>query len=302
MDKAKRVVEDFTSRAGHHDTTVTENVAPAVEHETIRPTQHEEINTAINKEIHQDHYHRKVQPVHDTQVLPEQHMHKQGKVINREFDNRDDASTERALRAEAGKLRDERTVTGTTHTQSHAPVVQGEQVHHHVHETVQPVVHKETIQPSVVHTTVPIHETHHEQAKIHGTTTLPAVSMDEFKRQGGALGGQSSRTGTFEGCPKGVHMAGCGHADGSGPQPSMSTTSSGTRGMRSRSSSISSSDEEKMSSNRISGTKTSSTTTSGIGLQSSSSATSTEKKKPSLIDRLNPMKDSDGDGKRGFMS
>jgi hypothetical protein len=298
MDKAKRVVEDFTSRAGHHDTTVTENVAPAVEHETVRPTQHEEINTAINKEIHQDHYHQKVQPVHDTQVLPEQHMHKQGKVISREFDNRDNASTERALRSEQAKLRDERTVTGTTHTQSHAPVVQGEQVHHHVHETIQPVVHKETIQPSVVHTTVPIHETHHEQAKIHGTTTLPAVSMDEFKRQGGALGGQQSRTGTFEGCPKGVHMPGCGHAEGSGPQTStMSSGMTGSKGMRS-SSSISSSDEENTRSSRISGTQTSST---GLhGTTTGGSTTST--KKPSLIDRLNPMKDADNDGKRGFMS
>jgi hypothetical protein len=29
-------------------------------------------------------------------------------------------------------------------------------VHHHVHEHVQPVINKETVQPHVVHTTIPI--------------------------------------------------------------------------------------------------------------------------------------------------
>ncbi|KAK4666450.1 hypothetical protein QC763_300360 [Podospora pseudopauciseta] len=291
MDRAKQAVDEFVSKAGHHDTTVEERVAPAVKKETVRPTQHEEINTAIDKEVHQDHYHRKVQPIHDTEVLPEQHIHNRGKVVNREFDNRDNEATERALRAEAGKIKDERTVTGTTHTQSHAPVVQGEQVHHHVHETIQPVIHKETIQPSVVHTTVPIHEVHHEQAKHHGTTTLPAMSMNEFKQQGGALGGSSERYGAFEGCPKGVHQQGCGHEIGSGPAPnkmtsstSRSTATTGTSGI---SSSMSSSEEN------ISST----TGTTGLG----SSSVNTEKAKPSLLDRLNPMKDADGDGKRGFM-
>ncbi|KAK4180665.1 hypothetical protein QBC36DRAFT_177267 [Triangularia setosa] len=294
MDRAKQAVEDFVSKAGHHDTTVEERVAPAVKKETIKPTQHEEITTAIDKEVHQDHYHRKIQPIHDTEVLPEQHTHNRGKVVNREFDNRDNEATERALRAEAGKIKDERTVTGTAHTQSHAPVVQGKQVHHHVHETIQPVIHKETIQPSVVHTTVPIHEVHHEQAKYHGTTTLPTMSMGEFKQQGGALGGSSERHGTFEGCPKGVHQQGCGHEIGSGPTSSKMTSSTsktaGTTGASGISSSMSSSAEENMSASGTAGT-------TGLG----SSGMNTEKAKPSLLDRLNPMKDADGDGKRGFM-
>src|SRR4051794_3723329 len=58
MEKTKKAVDDFMSQAGRHDTTVTESTAPAVEHQTIRPNQHEEINTAVDQEIHQDHYHR----------------------------------------------------------------------------------------------------------------------------------------------------------------------------------------------------------------------------------------------------
>lgn len=55
MEKAKQAIRDFTSKSGHHDTTVHSATAPAVEHETVRPQQHENINTAIDREVHQDH-------------------------------------------------------------------------------------------------------------------------------------------------------------------------------------------------------------------------------------------------------
>jgi hypothetical protein len=129
MEKAQAAVSNFLSKAGHHDTTVNEEVAPAVKHETVKPAQHEEINTAINKEFHQDHYRNVVQPVQDREVLPEQHTHRASNVIHREVDHNDKEATERTLRAEAGKLRDQRVVTDTTYTQNQAPVVQGEQVH-----------------------------------------------------------------------------------------------------------------------------------------------------------------------------
>ncbi|KAK0707291.1 hypothetical protein B0H67DRAFT_556017 [Lasiosphaeris hirsuta] len=259
MDKTKKAVGDFMSKAGHHDTTVHEKVAPAIKHETIKPTQHEEINTAVDQEVHQDHYHRTVQPVQDQEVLPEQHRHKVAGTVQREFDHRDQVTTERALKAEAGKLRNEREIADTSHTYSRAPVVQGEHVHHHVHETVQPLVQKEIIQPEVVHTTVPVHEVHHNTARHHPTSELPPVSMDEFEKKGGALGGAEGRTSAFEGCPKGrgVHEGGTG--------------------MPEHSHAISSSDEDRIES-----------TTSGS-------------EKPSLMDRLNPYKDADGDGKKGFM-
>ncbi|KAK5663852.1 hypothetical protein OQA88_55 [Cercophora sp. LCS_1] len=254
MEKAKRAVEDFVSKSGHDDTTLTEQVAPSVTHETVKPMQHEQIETAVDKEIHQDHHRRIVQPVKDQEILPEQHVHKAGKVINREFDHRDTEATERALRAESSKYRNERTVEGTTYSQSHAPTVQGEQIHHHVTETVQPIIEKETIQPKVVHTTVPIHEVHHEQARDHGTTTMPAVSMDEFKRQGGTLGSS---------------------------QVEPSSSGIGSMGTSSTAKSTSPS---------------ASSTTGNIGLGQSSIPEDKEKKKPSLLDRLNPMKDAEGRG------
>jgi hypothetical protein len=47
----------------------------------------------------------------------------------------------------------------------------------------------------VVHTTVPVHEVHHKDARHHGTTTLPEVSMDEFNKQHGVGSGVGSGSG-----------------------------------------------------------------------------------------------------------
>ncbi|KAK4447393.1 hypothetical protein QBC34DRAFT_467489 [Podospora aff. communis PSN243] len=284
MDKTKKALGDMMSKAGHHDTTVTEETAPAIEQKTIKPTQHEEISTAVEQEVHQDHYHRTIQPVAASETLPEQHKHRVAGTVHREFDHRDSGSTEQALRAEAGKLRDTKTVEETTKTQSRAPTVQGEHVHHHVHETIQPVIQKEVIQPEVIHTAVPVHEVHHNAARIHPTSTKEAMTAEEFKKAGGSLSGSTTvRTNQFEGCPqgKGVHDT---------------ATSSTTSGMSS--SGISSSNKTSgMSSTGTTGI--SSTGTTGLG---SSTSTSTSEKKPSLIDRLNPYKDADNDGKKGFLS
>lgn len=129
MNKTKEAVREFLSGSGQHDTTVHDEVAPSVKHETVNPTQREEVNTAVNKEIHQDHYHHTVQPIHDREILPEQHKHNVEAVNHREFDHRDHEATRRAVEGEAKRLHDERVVNETVHTQTQAPVVHGERIH-----------------------------------------------------------------------------------------------------------------------------------------------------------------------------
>lgn len=130
MDKAKAAITEFMGKSGHHDTTVHEAVAPAVQHEVIKPHVHEEINTAIDKEVHQDHYHRTIQPIHDREVLPEAHTAKLGAVQHREFDHRDIEGTKRTLVEDQARFADERRVEAATHSQSVAPTIGGEHVHH----------------------------------------------------------------------------------------------------------------------------------------------------------------------------
>ena len=126
-------------KAGHHDTTVHEKVAPAVVNEKIIKHRHEEATTAIDREIHQDHYHTSIQPVFDREVLPEKHVHNVVGVETREHRHGDAEAIKAKLEQERLQFKNTR-VQGPTHeTHSAAPVIAGEHVHHHVHEVRQHV-------------------------------------------------------------------------------------------------------------------------------------------------------------------
>ena len=102
--------------------------------------------------------------------------------------------------------------------------------------------------------------------------------MADFKRQGGSLTGREERYDGFEGEPKGVSSAvGAAESDISG-------TGSGLSG-----------------SGRHTGTSSGLTGSSNT-IGDNYDASTTTGKKPSLMDRLNPMKDTDGDGKKGVMN
>lgn len=94
--------------------------------------------------------------------------------------------------------------------------------------------------------------------------------MSEFKKQGGVLGGRGEKYDGFEGEPRAIGKALGGHDHShtgpTAPHGHVGTTGSGVVG------------------------STSNTTHSG-----------TTAAKPSMLDKLNPMKDADGDGKKGFM-
>ncbi len=66
------------------------------------------------------------------------------------------------------------------------------------------MIQKETIQPQVIHTTIPIHEIHENEPKHHAASALPAVSLADFKKQGGTLTGREERYDGFEGEPKAI--------------------------------------------------------------------------------------------------
>jgi len=285
MDKAKQAVSSFMAKAGHHDTTVHEKVAPHVQKETVNEHRREEKQIARDHEVHQDHYHTTVQPVKDQEVLPEQHHHNMGGVEHRTHDHRNHHETKDRLHKEAAQFQHESVRAPTQHTtSSHAPEIAGEHVHHHVHETIQPVVHKETIEPHVVHTTVPVHETHYNAPKHHNTSALPAVSMGEFKKQGGSLSGRDEQFDRFSGEPNSIEkVAGktLGHT-GAGHHNNTGNTGVTGAGVGSG----------------HSGTHH----TGDAATDAARHATAgSHGNKPSMMDKLNPMKDADGDGKKGFM-
>ncbi len=142
MEAAKNSVKKFMSNSGHHETTVHESVAPAVQQETVQKEQHERQTTAIDKEVHQDHYHTTEQPVKHSEVLPEQHHQNVMPTEHRSYEHDNADEVQRKLATEQSRYRDDTHHVEGARTSTAEPTVAGEHVHHHVHETIQPVVQK----------------------------------------------------------------------------------------------------------------------------------------------------------------
>jgi len=307
MEAARAAVHKITSRKGH-TTDVDEYVNPAVTSETVKPHRHEETQEAIDREVHQHHYHTTVQPISHKEHLPEKHTHNITPQVHREFKHDNEDDTKQRVAQELGQFQHSSTTHQTTHSTNVAPAVTGEHVHHHVHETVQPIIHKETVQPEVVHTTVPIHETHHAGSQHHGMSALPMKTLDEFKHAGGVLSGNKSHTHEeYDGAPRpyneklsttiekvlpghhgshtgtgsgltGSNTTGTHHGTGSGLTGSNNGMTGSHTGHHNGSSNLGTTDRR---------------TDSGIG--------SDGYNKPSMGDKLNPRVDADRDGKAGFM-
>jgi hypothetical protein len=274
-------------------------VNPAIVNENVTPTKHEHVQTAVDREIHQDHHHTSVQPIQHKEVLPEKHTHNIVGVDHRNIQHGNDDHVRQRLEAERAQFKDTRTVGSVQESQSVKPTIAGEHIHHHVHENIQPVIQKETIQPAVVHTTIPVHEVHQNESKHHTTSQLPAVTMDEFQAQGGRLEGRSERIDAFAGEPKSVggSLGGVG-AHGSTTRTEQNSLN-GHNGTTKSNNGITNSNSNNVANGSTQGAHhgTNQTTTG----TTTRSTTNSSVKKVSLMDKLNPKVDADGDGKAGFM-
>jgi len=189
-------IREHVARNGQNDTSVYEKVAPHVTEATVIPTRHVIVKPVVEREVHQSHYHTSIQPIVVEEVLPEQHEHELQPVDHTEYKyGNEDAVKQKAT--DVSRFADKREEKETEHSQFEHPTVAAEHVHHHVFETIQPVIQKRTIVPKVVHVTVPKREVHHQEAKYHGETPLPPISMAEYQR----LAGQGDRSFNFNGSP-----------------------------------------------------------------------------------------------------
>lgn len=92
--------------------------------------------------------------------------------------------------------------------------------------SVQPVIQKQTFEYHVFHVVMPVREIHHNAAQHYSTSSLPTVTLDDFKRAGGQLNGREERYDAFEGEPRSVgqaHGSPLAAAPGSGSATEYST-------------------------------------------------------------------------------
>lgn len=188
MQRAEAAVKDFLGKKNHHSVDIEQETAPAVVHERVVQKQHENVTTALDREVHQHHHQTHVQPIQDQVLESEKHHHNVIPIEHRESRHNKDREVEAQLQEHRGNFRDEREVLPVETTNSSRNLV-GEHVHHHIHDVIQPVVERETIQPHVVHTTVPIHERIENEPVVHKGNVLPTLSMNEFNKAGHSLTG-----------------------------------------------------------------------------------------------------------------
>nr|POE87882.1 hypothetical protein CFP56_11111 [Quercus suber] len=164
------------------DTSMTEDVAPAVEHAKVTKQHETREQEVVDKERHQDHYHTTIQPLKDSEVLPEKHNAEIAETEHRNFDH-DHTDAKGSAEADRAGFASTTEKGQTFESTTQEPGKATEHVHHHLHETVQPVIEKEIIDPSITHRTIPIKERHQEPSQNHGVTTNKAMSVDEFKNK-----------------------------------------------------------------------------------------------------------------------
>ncbi|KAM3424322.1 hypothetical protein BST61_g11141 [Cercospora zeina] len=201
MDEARKAVEAFMARNGRHDTTVHETVAPAVTQEVLTRREHQDITRAVDKEFHQDHYHTSVQPITTEEHREEQHHALVQPVDEHNFEHDDPAETTKHLAAVDAEHRDTFESVVAERTTTELPTLEGQHIHHH------PVIQKQTFEYHVFHVVVPVREIHHNAAQHYASSSLPTVTLDDFKRAGGQLNGREERYDAFEGEPRSVGQA-----------------------------------------------------------------------------------------------
>lgn len=121
------------------DTTLESEVSPAVEHRHVKKQHETREQTFVHKDKHQDHYHTTIQPLKDSETLPEKHDRTQ--ETRRRSINNDHSDAKN--KAEAGRSGFKNTTDQEQfETKSKGSTQEDVHVHNHWHETVQPVIEK----------------------------------------------------------------------------------------------------------------------------------------------------------------
>ncbi|ELR03436.1 hypothetical protein VC83_07202 [Pseudogymnoascus destructans] len=169
-----------TTTNNEEDTTLESEVSPAVEHRHVKKQHETREQTFIHKDKHQDHYHTTIQPLKDSETLPEKHDRTQ--ETRRRSTNNDHSDAKK--KAEAGRSGFKNTTDQEQfETKTKEPTQEDVHIHNHWHETVQPVIEKEVIDPSITHRRIDMEQSIQEPAKYHGVTTNAAVSAEEFTKK-----------------------------------------------------------------------------------------------------------------------
>ncbi|KIR97337.1 allergen [Cryptococcus deuterogattii 2001/935-1] len=201
------VKDFFKSTAKPDSTEVCTETAPEVIEEHIRPQEHTESVEAIDRERHIHHHQHRIQPIEHKQALDPKHVHVTAPAVVREHKEEMLPEHQETLQKQRTMHSNQQTTGDVEKSHAHLGTHVNQHEHHHIHETVQPVIQRETIQPTVVHHTAAIHEKVHDAPIVHEVTTLSTIGHNEFlKMKEGLKGATHADKGHqhqfYEGAPR----------------------------------------------------------------------------------------------------
>ncbi|TGZ77960.1 hypothetical protein EX30DRAFT_398198 [Ascodesmis nigricans] len=220
MNSIKNAAKDFLHRDGHNTTEASQDFRPAVTQNYIQPTSTSQQTTALDRETHQHHYQTRLQPVRDLVEREAEHVDNVLPVEERVVREGNPGVAEKKLAEERELFQPSTQTLPATHSTLPSTTQTATHTHHHIHETIQPVIEREIIEPTVVHTTKPVHETVEKAPQVHPPTVQPVMTMEEFQRDGGRGGaGKGNYTTTTP------STAGAGNRNNITNKNNMNTTS-----------------------------------------------------------------------------
>jgi len=155
----------------------------------------EELLREREHHIHQHHIQHHVQPVLESEHLAEQ-IH--SRVVPTTTIREVHANTDKdaaLMRAVAGNPKDTFTQAATDRSVIDKGEPVREIVHHHIHNIVQPIIERETLEYHRIRTTIPTTHITHEAPIVHESTAHQPIRKEDFVKGGGVL---SSTTRSIE--------------------------------------------------------------------------------------------------------
>ncbi|GAA5967245.1 hypothetical protein JCM11641_000487 [Rhodosporidiobolus odoratus] len=180
--KQDGILSEVEAAKASHD---HQHLAP-VTHETRHHHEVEEIERQREVDRHVHHVQHHVQPVLDTQHASEVH-HEKAVPVTKIKESHVATDEDRAQFAALNTAKD----SVVEAPREKVIIDRGEQVvenvSHHVHHVVQPVVERDTHEHHRIHTVIPVHQTTHEAPIVHSSVSHEPMSLKDFTAGGGDL-------------------------------------------------------------------------------------------------------------------
>jgi len=147
----------------------------------------EEVQRVREHNRHVHHVQQHVQPVLDTQHRDREHHENAHPVTHIKESHVNTDADKKLFAGHGAKHHDSQHIGGTDRTVVDKGEIVNENVSHHVHHVVQPVIERDTHHHKTIHTEIPVKHTTHEAPIIHQSSTHEPMHIKDFTAQGGDL-------------------------------------------------------------------------------------------------------------------